>query len=127
MFEVEKPKTCPQKAASLLKEYTVTDRGTWLSTPEKYTKQLVIYNEGNDENPQDPLLNPAFFLIGTKASDRKLAKDFVDWVTSSNGQGVIENFKGKLGGNSGESLYTGAPPKNDTRYDRIRSCEVPGA
>ncbi|CAE6504278.1 unnamed protein product [Rhizoctonia solani] len=123
------------KAAALLGEYTVTDRGTWLSTPTNITKLLVRYNEGEDDPTQsiagkpegsaDPLLNPAFFLTSTQIceSNKKLADNFLSWVTHSDlGQKVIEDFRGKASPN--EWLYTRAPSRNDLR---IQNCTIIGS
>ncbi|CAE6423786.1 unnamed protein product [Rhizoctonia solani] len=121
-------------AAAQLGEYTITDRGTWLSTPTNITSQLIRYNEGQDdpvqstagqpEGPADPLLNPAFFLTGTKVceSNKQLADDFLTWVISEQGQKVVEDFRGKT--SPTEWLYTRAPTRNDLR---IQNCSVVGA
>ncbi|CAE6500282.1 unnamed protein product [Rhizoctonia solani] len=122
------------KAAALLGEYTITDRGTWLSTPTNITSMLVRYNEGEDDVTQsiaskpegaaDPLLNPAFFLTSTKIceNNKKLADDFLNWTIHSDlGQKVIENFRGKA--SPSEWLYTRAPSRNDLR---IQNCTFLG-
>lgn len=119
-------------AAAKLKEYTITDRGTWLSTDKTYTDMLVRYNEGTDdpdqddptkpENPSDPLLNPAFFLIGSQVcqENQALANEFLDWVVSEGGQSVVGNFTGSQ---PSELLYTRAPTRTDLR---IQNCSVTG-
>ncbi|KAH7340693.1 hypothetical protein B0J17DRAFT_568814 [Rhizoctonia solani] len=121
------------KAAATLGEYTITDRGTWLSTPTNYTGMLVRYNEGQDdpiqsttgqpEGPADPLLNPAFFLSSTKVceSNKQLADDFLSWTISEAGQKVIEDFRGQT--SPDEWLYTRAPTRSDLR---IQDCSVTG-
>ncbi|CAE6533714.1 unnamed protein product [Rhizoctonia solani] len=121
------------KAAAVLGEYTITDRGTWLSTPTNYTSMLIRYNEGQDdpiqstagqpEGPADPLLNPAFFLSSTKVceSNKQLADDFLSWTISEAGQKVIEDFRGQT--SPAEWLYTRAPTRNDLR---IQNCSVTG-
>ncbi|CAE6518317.1 unnamed protein product [Rhizoctonia solani] len=120
-------------AAARLGEYTITDRGTWLSTPTNITSQLVRYNEGQDdpiqstegepEGPADPLLNPAFFLSGAKVceSNKQIADDFLSWTISEQGQKVIEDFRGTA--SPSEWLYTRAPTRNDLR---IQNCSVIG-
>ncbi|KAJ1309953.1 hypothetical protein OPQ81_006712 [Rhizoctonia solani] len=120
-------------AAAKLGEYTITDRGTWLSTPTDVTSQLVRYNEGQDdpiqstegqpEGPADPLLNPAFFLTGSKIceSNKQLADDFLTWTISERGQKVIEDFRGSA--SPTEWLYTRAPTRSDLR---IQNCSVTG-
>ncbi|CAE6425864.1 unnamed protein product [Rhizoctonia solani] len=122
------------KAAALLGEYTITDRGTWLSTSPIFTEMLDIYNTGQDdpaqdvaggtEAPADPLLNPAFFLTSTKICDanKKLADEFLEWTTDSeHGQKVIEQFRGNV---SNEWLYTRAPTRKDLR---IQNCSTLGS
>lgn len=122
-------------AAALLKEYTITDRGTWLSTPTNITKMLVRYNEGEDDPAQsiagkpeglaDPLLNPAFFLTSTKIcnGNKDLADEFLSWTVDSDlGQKVIEEFRGNASPN--EWLYTRAPSRNDLR---IQNCTIIGS
>ncbi|CAE6448990.1 unnamed protein product [Rhizoctonia solani] len=121
------------KAAATLGEYTITDRGTWLSTPTNYTSMLARYNEGQDdpiqstpgqeEGPANPLLNPAFFLSSTKVCDgnKQLADDFLSWTISEAGQKVIEDFRGQT--SPTEWLYTRAPTRNDLR---IQNCSVTG-
>jgi hypothetical protein len=123
-----------QTAAAKLGEYTITDRGTWLSTSASITSQLVRYNEGQDdptqsnagqpEGPADPLLNPAFFLTGAKVCDsnKQLADDFLTWVISEQGQKVIEDFRGTA--SPTEWLYTRAPTRSDLR---IQNCSIIGA
>jgi ABC-type tungstate transport system permease subunit len=111
-----------QTAAALLKEYTITDRGTWLSTPTEATELLTIYNEGSDDNEADPLLNPAFFLSSTQAcpQNKEMAKKFIDWVIDEKlGQKVIAEF---TSGNSSKTLYTAAP----TEHQAIMDCSAPG-
>ncbi|KAJ1306105.1 hypothetical protein OPQ81_010816 [Rhizoctonia solani] len=123
------------KAAALLGEYTITDRGTWLSTPTNITNMLVRFNEGEDdpaqsikgkpEGPADPLLNPAFLLTSTKIckSNKKLADDFLSWTTHSDlGQKVVEDYRGKA--SPSEWLYTRAPSRNDLR---IQNCTILGS
>lgn len=123
------------KAAALLGEYTITDRGTWLSTPANFTKMLVRYNEGEDDPAQsivgepegsaDPLLNPAFFLTSTKIceNNKRLADDFLNWVVHGDlGQKVVEDFRGSA--SPKEWLYTRAPSRNDLR---IQNCTILGS
>ncbi|KAF8758500.1 PBP superfamily domain [Rhizoctonia solani] len=103
-------------AAAKLGEYTITDRGTWLSTPVNVTSQLVRYNEGQDdpaqsaagqpEGPEDLLLNPHFSLL----------------VPNEDGQKVIEDFRGTA--SPTEWLYTRAPTRNDLK---IQNCSITGA
>jgi len=93
------------EAASLLSEYTLTDYGTWLSSPKNVTGGLKIYKKGLDSET-DPLLNPAHVLLGAKAKPEYLdiAKKFMEWVQGEGGQKVIEDFK-----KNGYTLYSKAP------------------
>lgn len=94
------------EAASLLSEYTLTDRGTWLSSPRSVTSQLKIFKAGTDD-ANDPLLNPAHVLLGSNASvnDKDIASAFIKWVVSEpGGQYVVSQFK-----KHGEVLYSKAP------------------
>jgi ABC-type tungstate transport system permease subunit len=93
------------EAASLLSEYTLTDRGTWLSSPPSVTSQLEIFKAGTDD-ADDPLLNPAHVLLGSNADlmNKDIANAFIMWVVSGQGQHVVGHFK-----KHGEVLYSKAP------------------
>jgi ABC-type tungstate transport system permease subunit len=75
-----------------------------LSLDQKLQNQTVTYKAGGDEDPEDPLLNPAHALVGAKAPNGEEASRFVKWLISDEGQDVIGNFK-----KNGEVLYTKAP------------------
>ncbi len=90
-------------AAILLNEYTITDRGTFLSLPSSLRDQAIIYKASTDD-ANDLLLNPAHLLIGTKAPNPDQAKSFAEWLVSSDGQAVVVGFK-----KNGEQLYSPAP------------------
>jgi ABC-type tungstate transport system permease subunit len=90
-------------AAILLQEYTLTDRGTFLSLPANLTSQTIIYKAATDEL-DDPLLNPAHLLIGKTVKNPETAKLFADWLVSQAGQKVITDFK-----KNGQQLYSPAP------------------
>lgn len=95
----------------MLYEYTLTDKGTWLSSPKEVTSTLSIFAEGRDTNPDDPLLNPAHVLLGAKAdpANEVIWKKFIEWVKlPDGGQKVIKDFK-KPPGLGGEQLYSPAP------------------
>lgn len=106
-------------AAAVLKEYTVTDRGTWLSTPKNVTDLLVIYNKGKDDDEHDPLLNPAFFLSSNKSSpeNNHVANRFLDWTIGKEGQATIARYTRP---NSTDILYTRAPTENFA----IKNCNI---
>lgn len=100
-------------AASLLQEYTLSDRGTFLtlkSENKALTDNLELYARGEDDDPNDPLLNPATVLLGSKVCEKnaKLANAFLDYMITyrTGGQDVVENFKKK---GTDEPLYTRAP------------------
>ncbi|KAI1310716.1 putative extracellular tungstate binding protein [Xylaria venustula] len=80
-------------AAILLEGYTITDKGTTLSLDTEVAKQTVIYKAGTDEDPNDPLLNPAHLLVGAKAPNPDRAVAFATWVVSERGQSLIASFK----------------------------------
>lgn len=97
-------------AAAYLSEYTLTDRGIWLSSPSDVTEKLQIFAEGassdgNGETATDKdLLNPCNALLSSKPLDSKLSTDFMDWLLDvEGGQDVVKNFK-----KNGEMLYTPA-------------------
>lgn len=98
----------------MLSEYTLTDKGTWLSSPKEVTTTLDIFAEGGDTDPKDPLLNPAHVLLGAKKTKKNPAneviwKKFIEWVKlPDGGQKVIEDFK-KPPGQGGVRLYSPAP------------------
>lgn len=96
-------------AAIILEEYTITDRGTILSLDAELRNRTVVYKAGSD-NADDPLLNPARLLIGTKAPNPERALSFAEWLVGERGQAVIVGFK-----KEGEQLYSPAPSLNSTR------------
>ena len=94
------------KAAALLYEYTLTDKGTYLAAPADIQTSLEVYLIGSGA-ADDPLLNPARLLLGAKTPDTNIgyAKDFLAWmVHAEGGQKVIREFK-----INGQVLYSVAP------------------
>ncbi|KAF8154440.1 hypothetical protein B0H34DRAFT_799224 [Crassisporium funariophilum] len=94
------------QAASLLSEYTLTDQGSWLCAPKSISSRLKAFKVGSDD-PDDPLLNPAHVLYGSRASviHEMICKEFIAWVVSADGgQKVIANFS-----KNGHILYSKAP------------------
>lgn len=92
------------QGASLLSEYTLTDRGTWLSSPDSVTSALTIFKAGLDD-ASDLLLNPAHVLLGKNTTDPTIARAFLSWVVdSAGGQQVIANFQ-----KNGQVLYSKVP------------------
>jgi ABC-type tungstate transport system permease subunit len=86
-----------------LKEYTLTDRGTFLSLPANVASGMAMYKVGSDSE-DDPLLLPGHLLVGNKARNSTLAKKFAEWAISARGQSVVTGFK-----KGGVQLYSGAP------------------
>ncbi|KAJ3971099.1 hypothetical protein EV361DRAFT_868744 [Lentinula raphanica] len=95
------------KAASVLQEYTLTDRGTWLSSTQNVRDALTVYKgqtdfentEGgptrqNDSDDNKVLLNPCNALLGASPLDKGLAAKFMKWLLSPDGgQKVVREFK----------------------------------
>ncbi|KAJ5169472.1 uncharacterized protein N7500_002255 [Penicillium coprophilum] len=90
-------------AAILLDEYTITDRGTFLSIDAELRNQTTVYKAATDA-PEDPLLNPAHMLVGRGAKNERMADRFAQWVIGVEGQRAIIGFK-----KDGQQLYTAAP------------------
>ena len=87
-------------AASLLQEYTLTDKGTFLplaSQNHGLTDDLTVFAYGEDNNPNESLLNPASALLGAKvcSQNAQLGSAFIDWLIlpSGGGRDVAETFK----------------------------------
>lgn len=97
-------------AAILLDEYTITDRGTYLSISAELQNQTAIYKAGMDD-AADPLLNPAHILIGMGAENEEMADRFTRWAISEEGQEVITGFK-----KNGQQLYTAAPANKTAQF-----------
>jgi ABC-type tungstate transport system permease subunit len=105
-------------AAILLQEYTLTDRGTFLSLPSNLTAQTVIYKAATDK-ADDPLLNPAHLLVGKTIQNPQTAKAFANWLVSRSGQKVIVDFK-----KNGQQLYSPAPTKESKRAFEVLGRKV---
>jgi len=92
-------------AAAHLEEYTLTNRDAALSAAPEVLARFEIYNEGGNEDPADPLLNPAAALLGAKARDMELARMFMHWlVQPDGGQRVVRTFE-----RNGFIIYSEAP------------------
>ncbi|KAF8836258.1 hypothetical protein BDN67DRAFT_1014851 [Paxillus ammoniavirescens] len=103
------------KAASVLNEYTLTDRGIWLSSAPEVTSVLKVFAQGGDDDPNDPLLNPGHVLLGSKAKseDRVIWEKFMTWVVDHDGgQKVVRDFKKPSGSGKAEQLYSEAPAQS---------------
>ncbi|KAF2113087.1 extracellular solute-binding protein family 1 [Lophiotrema nucula] len=103
-------------AAINLKEYTLTDRATYLSLPTELANRTNIFKAATDEL-SDPLLNPGHLLIGKKAQNETLAYEFADWATGCSGQNVVVGFK-----KNGEQLYSGAPSIDEGPAQHSKAC-----
>ncbi|PLB38703.1 uncharacterized protein BDW47DRAFT_22230 [Aspergillus candidus] len=95
------------KAAILLEEFTITDRGTFLTLRDEnegLTNRAKIYKSGDKVSE---LLNPADIIISTKAKGEtdQLAMAFIKWALGGEGQAVIANFQKK----DKYCLYKGYP------------------
>lgn len=109
--------------ASRLKEYMITDRGTWLGVEERVrhdmavfvglsqphskekTLLMVLQKDGTDE-ADDPMLNPAHILVGSRAENKTMANMFVDWlIREDGGHKVVREFASR----DGTVLYSPAP------------------
>ncbi|MCK9418201.1 MAG: extracellular solute-binding protein [Nitrospirae bacterium] len=85
-----------QRIADEKRAYTLTDRGTWLATKDKDKLDMVIVLEGDKAlfNQYGVMaVNPGKF----KTVKYKEAMEFVNWIISKEGQGVIAAFKDKNG------------------------------
>ncbi|EJD41747.1 hypothetical protein AURDEDRAFT_138517 [Auricularia subglabra TFB-10046 SS5] len=93
------------EAAARLEEYTLTNRDAALSASPDVLAALEIYSEGGDDDPNDPLLNPASALLGTVVHDMDLARAFLGWlVDPKGGQHVVATFE-----RNGHTIYSPAP------------------
>jgi tungstate transport system substrate-binding protein len=90
-----------QRIADEKRAYTLTDRGTWLATKDKDKLDLVIVLEG------DTALFNQYGVMAVNPEKNKTVKykeamEFVNWLISKEGQGVIASFKDK----NGNALFT---------------------
>lgn len=108
-------------AAIQLGEYTLTDRGTFLTLGSELTDQIEIYKAATDDLC-DPLLNPAHMLVGSQAQDPDLATAFAEWCIGPNGQEVISTFE-----KQGEALYTVAPSQEEIDTFEQDGCTTSAA
>ncbi|KZV96766.1 hypothetical protein EXIGLDRAFT_670738 [Exidia glandulosa HHB12029] len=92
-------------AAARLEEYTLTNRDAALSAAPDVLAALEIYYEGGDDDPDDPMLNPAAALLGANARDKDLSLSFMEWlVAPEGGQSVVATFQ-----RNGYIIYSPAP------------------
>ena len=94
-------------AAATLSEYTLTDLSTWITSPDSVKSRLKIFKSGSDDDPNDPLLNPAHALYGARVRPENaiIGEAFMDWlVEPDGGQKVIRTFT-----KNGQVVVTEAP------------------
>ncbi|KAJ3934051.1 MAG: hypothetical protein NXY57DRAFT_1037126 [Lentinula lateritia] len=107
-------------AASVLGEYTLTDRGTWLSSEKGVREGLRVFKgethlgdakalvkntitAENGEEDTRTLLNPCNALLGSSPLYKDLAVEFMRWVVKPDGgQKVVKEF---ISGD-GEMIYS---------------------
>lgn len=80
------------RVADQKRGYTLTDRGTWLSTKDRNRFNLEILVES------DPLLFNQYGIMAVNPSKHphtkyREAKVFIDWIISPEGQRAIADFK----------------------------------
>lgn len=85
-----------QRIANEKRAYTLTDRGTWLSTKDKDKLEMTIVLEG------DPILFNQYGVMAVNPEKHKHVKykeamEFVNWLISKEGQQAIGSFKDKNG------------------------------
>ncbi len=85
-----------QRIANEKRAYALTDRSTWLAAKERDKLGLVIVFEG------DPLLFNQYRIMAVNPEKHKHAKfketmEFINWITSAEGQRAIASFKDKAG------------------------------
>ncbi|KAJ3859808.1 hypothetical protein EV359DRAFT_75473 [Lentinula novae-zelandiae] len=93
------------RAASVLGEYTLTDRGTWLSSEKGVREGLRVFKGQTHlgDAKGGALLNPCNALLGSSPLYKDLAVEFMRWVVKPDGgQKVVKEF---ISGD-GEMIYS---------------------
>ncbi len=85
-----------QRVANEKQAYTLTDRGTWLATKDKDKLAMIVVLEG------DPVLFNQYGVMAVNPEKQKHVKykeamEFVNWITSKEGQDAVAAFKDKNG------------------------------
>ncbi len=85
-----------QRIASEKRAYTLTDRGTWLSTKDKDRLEMIIVLEG------DPLLFNQYGVMAVNPQRHRHvryreAMEFINWLISEEGQKAIASFRDRQG------------------------------
>jgi ABC-type tungstate transport system permease subunit len=92
------------QAAAQLKEYTLSDKGTYTAADKSVQDAVRIYLIGSD-NADDLLLNPGRALRASQPMDEELAVDFMQWLKADDGgQEVVRTHS-----MNGVILYSTAP------------------
>ncbi|KAJ3900238.1 hypothetical protein F5879DRAFT_809561 [Lentinula edodes] len=92
-------------AASVLGEYTLTDRGTWLSSEKGVKEGLRVFKGETHlgDAKGGTLLNPCNALLGSSPLDKDIAVEFMRWVVKPDGgQRVVKEFVS----GDGEMIYS---------------------
>ncbi|KAJ3887058.1 hypothetical protein GG344DRAFT_56358 [Lentinula edodes] len=93
------------RAASVLGEYTLTDRGTWLSSEKGVREGLRVFKGETHlgDAKGGILLNPCNALLGCSPLDKDVAVEFMRWVVKPDGgQRVVKEFVS----GDGEMIYS---------------------
>lgn len=84
-----------QRIANEKRGYTLTDRGTWLTTKDKDKLQMSVVFEG------DPILFNQYGIMAVSPkkhnSNYQETMQFIRWIISKEGQDAIASFKDKNG------------------------------
>lgn len=85
------------RAASVLGEYTLCDRGSWYSAPEQVRRGMQVYKEVDrlEVGEDDALLNPALSLVSSRVAEgsRDVVSKWVKWMSSEDGgQMIVATF-----------------------------------
>ena len=79
---------------------------------------MAVFKESFDAEEDDPMLNPAHVLVGTRARDKDLARAFAQWMgdrANGGGQDFIKGFK-----RNGLLLHAPAPEGVDPLEHRVK-------
>jgi tungstate transport system substrate-binding protein len=85
-----------QRITDEKRAYTLTDRGTWLSTKDKDKLDMIVVLEG------DPTLFNQYGVMAVNPEKFKTVKykevmEFINWIISKEGQDTIAAYKDKNG------------------------------
>ncbi len=95
--EIGKGMNATLTAASEIGAYTLSDSGTFQALKRKLMLELIVEDDGNLYNPYSIIaVNPEKH----KNVNYEAAKIFIGWITSPEGQKLIENYK-----KNGEQLF----------------------